>query len=255
MKHLLRACLACILLAINPLIADSPKSIVFIKDTTGDLRVDGQRYSQHEIFDPVGKRIAIENGQATLVFSNGLAMVMRPDTVMTVKAFNQEPPDEYLLGDNDVEVSPSELVLQMDSGGFIAANTKPRATSTLTIEMPQGTLTGNATALAVSLDSVPAEVAVLDGLMRLRRDKYDPLTLQSGQWVDLGKASYQSRGQLLSAMEPARAAAYSERLGQVDRLRRMVVFMPAEQSWQATVMVPEDFVKHAAVNDHHLRQY
>lgn len=225
--------------------------IAFVKGLSGSLTADGRGLSKHESFDPVGQTIVSgPSGRSCLVFSNRMALVLEPDTTLKVVKFRQALPDGSAATTDNVEMARSEIELKLERGGFALAQVQPRATSSLTIELPSGTLSGRVSAMIVTLDSAPPQVAMLDGTLRLSRSSGRPLVLQSGQWLDLGKTSNLSTSGMLHTLDTTERKAVSDQIATAQTNYRLVVFSPdGDEGWETQVRIPKASARSAAKND------
>jgi hypothetical protein len=226
----------------------------FVKGLSGSLTADGRQLSKHESFDPAGKTIVSgPSGHSCLVFSNRMALVLDPDTTLVVKSFQQALPDGSARPTDDVELARSEIALKLERGGFALAQVKPRATSTLTIELPQCTLSGRVSAMHISLDTVPPEVAVLEGNLRMSRKSGRDLLVQSGQWLDLGMTSHLSQRDMLKSLDAVHESAVRDETDVAEGNYKLVFFTPSASGWDPQVRILKTATQNAAKNDFLIR--
>ncbi len=257
LNRVARLCLALSLLGLSGSLMRAQEmrgGLCLVKGLSGSLTADGRQLSKHESFDPVGKTIESgSSGRSCLVFSNRMALVLDPDTTLTVETFQQALPDGSASNADNIELGRSDIRLKLDRGGFALAQVKPRATSDLTIDLPNCTLSGRVSELTVSLDSVPPQVVVLDGNLRMTRKQGRSLLLQSGQWLDLSMISHLSRNDMVKTLDIPHQSAARERTDVAEGNYRLVFFVPTGEGWQPQVRIPKISSQAPAKNDFLIR--
>ena len=208
-----RICFFCALALLGGVLRaeDMRDGIAFVKGLSGSLTADGRTLTKHESFDPVGKTIVSDSsGHSCLVFSNRLALVFEPDTTLVVREFRQALPDGSAstptMSRWAVPRSTSSL-----NGAVLRWRRSAPGDLELELELPQCTLDGGVSELYVSLDSVPAQVVVLDGNLRVKGNGGRRMLVQSGQWLDLGKAGHLSERDMLGTLDTTHESAARQR--------------------------------------------
>ncbi|QYY34708.1 hypothetical protein [Ruficoccus sp. ZRK36] len=233
---------------------DMRTGICFVKGLSGNLTADGRSLAKHESFTPEGKTIVSgSSGLSCLVFSNRMALVLSPDTTLVVKEFKQAPSDGSAQSTDNIEQGRSQLVIKLERGGFALAQVTPRATSSLTLELPQCTLTGRTSAMTVSLDSAPPELILLDGNLRMNRSAGRSIILQSRQALDLSRinlGTQSERIRTLSLTDEEKTRAITD---VAKNNYQLVFFLPEGDSWQAQMRIVKISSQTAAKNDFLIR--
>ncbi|MEM8550621.1 MAG: hypothetical protein AAGF10_07505 [Verrucomicrobiota bacterium] len=243
-----------VLLACNLMQASEPVTgSLFVKSLAGSITMDGKPLRQHETVDPAGHRFAVEGGPAGIVFSNGLAVLLKAGSRFSVTSITQVEPDPNLPLEHEAENARSDLVMSLEQGVAIFSNITPWATSQFTLELPQGTLSGRISSLVAAADTSPAELLLFQGTMRFTRPGKPDMTLISGQAVDLEEATISERVGVVQNFSPNQQRAFTELRDQAAYLRSIVFFSQLNGSWEGRVMIPKSKLKRPAENDYLMR--
>lgn len=117
---------------------DWHEGIAHFASINGEVFINDAQAENKQTFEPANKTIrTAETGRTTLVFSNGLTVLLLGNTELHVEQFKQEP---FESSREDVvrEPSRSMLIMHLNAGVIITRHRENKATSELRIHTPYG---------------------------------------------------------------------------------------------------------------------
>jgi hypothetical protein len=172
----------------------NPTSKVFVADLKGDSHVDnGERIealTKKSVFSAEGTTIETKpDSTDSLVFSNGTAVFVAPETRFEVKKFLQEPFSPNRT-DLDAEPSISQTLLRMSRGALGICTSKLVAGSSMTCVTPHATINIRGRKVMVEIVGEETRVSLLEGdVTVIGNPSTSGQTLRPGQQAIIRRAS------------------------------------------------------------------
>lgn len=172
----LRACFA-LPLAVGFLVAPlsavaavknkNPASKIYVADLTGESHIDtGERIealNKKSVYIAEGASFETKTGASdSLVFSNGTAIYVGPETRFEVKKFLQEP---FLPNRSDLDAEPSisQTIVKVTRGSVGICTSKLVAGSSMTYQTPHATVNIRGRKIMIEVSDNETRVSLLEG--------------------------------------------------------------------------------------------
>lgn len=144
---------------------------VWLDSETGTVRINDAIAVQDTTYTAKGLSLNTASASsATLVFANGTAIYCGENTFLQITGASWEPVSEMLYCGREYEDTYSKLTLHLHSGLISVSQPEPDARSTMLINMPQGSLEGNATAYLVEIGAPNSRAATIEGPLYYRAE-------------------------------------------------------------------------------------
>jgi hypothetical protein len=145
----------------------NPASKIYVADITGEAHIDtGERIetlSKKSVYAAEGTSIETKTGaNQSLVFSNGTAIYVGPETRFEVKKFLQEP-FQPNRSDLDAEPSISQTIVKITRGSVGVCTSKLVAGSSMTYNTPHATVNIRGRKVMIEVTDTETRVSLLEG--------------------------------------------------------------------------------------------
>jgi hypothetical protein len=162
--------LALVLLAFPALslaAAKNPASKIYVAELTGESQIDtGERIeplSKKSVHAAEGASIETKAGASqSLVFSNGTAIRVGPETRLEIKKFLQEP---FLPNRTDLDAEPSisQTIVKVTRGSVGICTSKLVAGSSMTYQTPHATVNIRGRKVMIEVSDTETRVLLIEG--------------------------------------------------------------------------------------------
>ncbi|ATC62618.1 hypothetical protein CMV30_00765 [Nibricoccus aquaticus] len=145
----------------------NPASKIYVADITGESHIDtGERIeslTKKSVYVAEGTSIETKPGSSqTLVFSNGTAIYVGPDSRFEVKKFLQEP---FLPNRSDLDAEPSisQTIVKITRGSVGVCTSKLVAGSSMTYQTPHATVNIRGRKVMIEVSDTETRVSLIEG--------------------------------------------------------------------------------------------
>ncbi len=176
----------------------NPASKLYVADITGESQIDtGERIetlTKKSVYAAEGTSIETKTGaNQSLVFSNGTAIYVGPETRFEVKKFLQEP---FLPNRSDLDAEPSisQTIVKITRGSVGVCTSKLVAGSSMTYQTPHATVNIRGRKVMIEVSDTETRVSLIEGdVTVLAGDTGSPShTLRPGQQAIIRKTATDS---------------------------------------------------------------